>query len=251
MGDHVHAVRSIREAVRMTTVGRHVEFTAKPGKGDELAAALVAVAEEAQGTPGCEQYVVGRVEGRPDVVAVVERWRTAELRDAAAAGASDSPHYATVIGLLDPDAAPRVTDMSLVGGAGLLPPARTGVTHRNLLEFEDVAPRFGIEGGSQARFPTAELGLERTGVALHRLPPGVRIPFGHRHVEAEELYVVLAGHGRVRLDDEVVELRPYDALRVGPGVVRGFEGGDETLDVLAVGPRQPQDGELLHGWWQD
>lgn len=228
-----------------------MEFTAQAGKGDELAGVLAEVAEQMQGVAGCEQYVVGRVDGRPDVVAVVERWRSAELRDAAAAGASDDPRFPRVMALLDPQAEPRVTDMTLTAGAGLLPPAHAGFTHRNLLDCEDLAPRFGIEGGSQARFPTAELGLERTGVGHHRLPPGVRIPFGHRHAEAEELYVVLAGSGRARIDDEYVELRPFDALRVAPGAVRGFESGDETLDVLAVGPRHPKDGELLHDWWND
>lgn len=235
----------------MTTVGRHVEFTAQPGKGSDLAAELTAVAEQMQGVAGCEMYAVGRVDGDPDVVAVVERWRSAELRDAAAAGASDDPRFATIMGLLAPGARPRVTDMELADGVGVLPPARDGFTHRNLLDSEDMAPRFGIVGGSQARFPTSDLELERTGMAHHRLPPGVRIPFGHRHVEAEEVYVVLSGSGRARIDDELVELGPLDVVRVGPGAVRGFEGGDETMDVLVFGPRTPGDGELLHDWWKD
>lgn len=235
----------------MTTVGRHVEFTAQPGKGDELAAELSAVAKEMQGVAGCEMYAVGRVEGDPDVVAVVERWRSAELRDAAAAGAGDNPHFATITGLLVPDARPRVTDMDLAEGVGVLPPAHGGFTHRNLLDSEDMAPKFGIVGGSQSRFPASDLELERTGLAHHRLPPGVRIPFGHRHVEAEEVYVVLSGSGRARIDDELVELRPLDVIRVGPGAVRGFEAGDESMDVLALGPRTPGDGELLHDWWTD
>ncbi len=235
----------------MTTVGRHVEFTAQPGKGDELAALLGEVADAMHGVAGCEQYVVGRVDDRPDVVAVIERWRTAELRDAAAAGATEDPRFPKIMALLDPSATPRVTDMTLTGGVGLLPPAREGFTHGNLLDFDDLAPGFGITGGSQARFPTDDLGLERVGLGHHRLPAGARIPFGHRHVEAEELYVVLAGSGRARIDDEYVELRPFDALRIAPGAVRGFEGGPEGMDVLAVGARHPKDGELLHDWWQD
>lgn len=235
----------------MTTVGRHVEFTAQPGKGDELAAELTAVAKEMKGVPGCEMYAVGRVDGRPDVVAVVERWRSAELRDAAAAGASDDPRFPTIMGLLADGERPRVTDMELSEGVGVLPPPREGFTHRNLLDSQDMAPGFGITTGSEARFPTTDLELERTGFAHHRLPPGVRIPFGHRHVEAEEVYVVLSGNGRARIDDELVELAPLDVVRVGPGSVRGFEGGDETMDVLVFGPRTPGDGELLHDWWTD
>lgn len=235
----------------MTTVGRHVEFTAQPGKGDELAAELSAVATEMRGVAGCEMYAVGRVDGSPDVVAVVERWRSAELRDAAAAGASENPHFATIMDLLPADVRPRVTDMDLAEGVGVLPPAHEGFTHRNLLDSEDLAPGFGIDGGSQARFPTSDLQLERTGLAHHRLPPGTRIPFGHRHVEAEEVYVVLSGSGRARIDDDFVPLRALDVIRVGPGAVRGFEAGDETMDVLAVGPRTPGDGELVHDWWTD
>lgn len=234
----------------MTTVGRHVEFTAQSGKGDELAAELTAVAKEMQGVAGCEMYAVGRVDGDPDVVAVVERWRSAELRDAAAAGASDNPHFATIMGLLQADVRPRVTDMELAGGVGVLPPARDGFTHRSLLDSEDKAAAFGIEG-LEARFPVGDLALERTGLAHHRLPAGGRIPFGHRHVEAEEVYVVLSGSGRARIDDELVALRPLDVIRVGPGAVRGFEAGDEAMDVLAFGPRTPGDGELLHDWWTD
>ncbi len=235
----------------MTTVGRHVEFTAQPGKGDELAAELTAVAQEMRGVAGCEMYAVGPVTDRPDVVAVVERWRSADLRDAAASGASDSPRFATIKGLLDEAAAPRVTDIELSEGVGVLPPPRRGFTHRNLLDSQDMAPGFGITTGGEARFPTSDLELERTGMAHHRLPPGVRIPFGHRHVEAEEVYVVLSGDGRARIDDEIVALRPLDVLRIGPEAVRGFEAGDETMDVLVFGPRTPGDGELLHDWWND
>lgn len=235
----------------MSPVGRHVEFTAQPGKGDELAAELTAVAEGMRGVAGCELYAVGRVDGSPDVVAVVERWRTPELRDAAAAGAHDNPHFATIMGLLAEGVRPRIVDLDLTGGVGVLPPAPGGFTHRNLLETENVAPKFGVTTGSEARFPTSDLGLTRTGLAHHRLPPGVRVPFGHRHAEAEEVYVVLSGTGRARIDDEIVELRPLDVLRVGPDAVRGFEGGDETMDVLAVGARHPGDGELLHDWWTD
>lgn len=235
----------------MTTVGRHVEFTALPGKGDELAAELLAVAEGMPGTPGCELYAVGRVEGSPDVVAVVERWRSPELRDAAAAEASKNPHFSTIMGLLSPDVRPRIVDMTLTGGLGLLPPAHPGFTHRNLLDSEDLAPGFGVSGGGEFRFPGSDLGLERTGVGYYHLPPHARVPFGHHHVEAEEFYLVLSGSGRVRIDDELVALRPLDVVRVGPESVRAFEAGDEGLDVVAVGPRYPGDGELLHGWWKD
>ena len=52
--------------------------------------------------------------------------------------------------------------------------------------------------------------------------PDTRGTTGHRHREQEEIYVVLRGSGRVRLDDEVFELAQWDVVRVSPQVVRGF-----------------------------
>jgi hypothetical protein len=48
------------------------------------------------------------------------------------------------------------------------------------------------------------LAAERTGVSFFRLLPGKRSPFTHRHTDAEEVYVILSGTGRVKLDDEVL-----------------------------------------------
>jgi mannose-6-phosphate isomerase-like protein (cupin superfamily) len=104
---------------------------------------------------------------------------------------------------------------------------------------------------TEARFPNADLDTEETGLSHQRLAPGARQPFGHRHDNAEEVYVVLSGSGRVKLDDEIVELRALDALRVAPGVVRAFEGGDAGIELLAFGPRHDGDGEVLQDWWPD
>lgn len=121
----------------------------------------------------------------------------------------------------------------------------------NLNRVEDSAPGFGLGEVQETRFATQALGAERTGVAYHRLRPGKRQPFGHRHEEAEEVYVVLAGSGRVKVDDSVLELRPLDALRLAPAAIRQFEAGPDGLDILAFGARHEGDGELLQGWWQD
>ena len=122
-------------------------------------------------------------------------------------------------------------------------------TYKKLEEVEDSAPKFGMEELQEARFAKDALGAERTGVALHRLKPGKRQAFGHRHDEAEEVYVVLSGSGRAKLDDEIVELEPLDALRVAPGVMRQFEAGDGGMQYLAFGPRHDGDGEIVPGWW--
>lgn len=120
---------------------------------------------------------------------------------------------------------------------------------RNLTEIEDSAVRFGLSETQSARFPAAELGAEQTGLNYLILRPGRREAFAHRHREAEEIYVVLAGSGRVKLDDDLVELERLDVVRVGPGVTRAFEAGDDGLEVIVVGPHVADDAELVDGFW--
>jgi mannose-6-phosphate isomerase-like protein (cupin superfamily) len=124
-------------------------------------------------------------------------------------------------------------------------------TLMKLTDVEDSAPKFGIGEAQQARFAKNDLEAERTGVSLQRLFPGRRSPFGHRHKSAEEVYVVLAGSGRVKLDDEILELEPMDAIRVAPEVIRAFEAGPDGIEVLAFGTRHDGDGEVIQGWWSD
>lgn len=120
----------------------------------------------------------------------------------------------------------------------------------NFQEIEDAAAQFG-SGGHQARFPTQELEAERTGIGHHRLEPGARQAIGHRHDEAEEVYVVIAGSGRVKLDDEILELTHLDAIRIAPPVIRSFEAGPDGMELLACGQRHDDDGEAFPGWWSD
>ena len=127
-------------------------------------------------------------------------------------------------------------------------------TIKNLREVEDMAPRFGMAPDVSARFASGELGLEKTGVSLQRIAAGARMPFGHRHAEQEEVYVVLSGTARVKLDDEVVELAQWDALRVPAQLMRAFEGGPDGCELIAFGaPRDPDspDVEMEQGWWSD
>jgi mannose-6-phosphate isomerase-like protein (cupin superfamily) len=117
-------------------------------------------------------------------------------------------------------------------------------TLKNLRDVEDVAPKFGFESVQEARFAFRALDAEDTGLAYHRIKPGQH-GFGHRHDNAEEIYVVLSGDGRMKLDAEIVELKPFDAIRVAPPVVRAFEAGPDGLELLAFGPRHEGDGEVL------
>jgi mannose-6-phosphate isomerase-like protein (cupin superfamily) len=127
----------------------------------------------------------------------------------------------------------------------------TAYTHENLTAIEDSAPKFGFAGIQEARFATEDLDAADTGVSYHRVMPGKRQAFAHRHNAAEEIYVVLAGTGRMKLDDDIIDVRPLDAIRVAPGVTRQFEAGPERLDFVAVGTHKPGDGELVHDWWTD
>jgi quercetin dioxygenase-like cupin family protein len=117
-------------------------------------------------------------------------------------------------------------------------------TIKNLREVEDVAPRFGFDTVQEARFAWRALGAEDTGFAYHVIKPGQR-GGAHRHKAAEEIYVVIAGYGRVNLDGEVAELRVLDAIRVAPKVARAFEAGPEGLEILVFGPHHESDGEIL------
>lgn len=124
-------------------------------------------------------------------------------------------------------------------------------THANLLEVEDAAAKHGVSDRGAARFAREALQATQTGVALHQLKPGKRQAFGHRHQSAEEVYVVVAGGGRARLNEETVQLAPLDALRVSPEVARRFEAGDEGLDMLVFGQHFDRDGELLPDFWAE
>jgi mannose-6-phosphate isomerase-like protein (cupin superfamily) len=128
-------------------------------------------------------------------------------------------------------------------------------TIKNLREVEDSAPKFGFAPDMQARFAAGELGLSESAVSLQRLAPNVTQPFGHRHEKQEELYVVLDGAGRAKLDDEIVELRTLDALRVAPQVTRAFAAGPDGLEFLAFGApavgSPAEDAEQKPGWWSE
>jgi mannose-6-phosphate isomerase-like protein (cupin superfamily) len=125
-------------------------------------------------------------------------------------------------------------------------------TRKNLREVEDQAPDFGVGDVQSARFAHGALGARLTGVSLMGVRPGQRQAFAHRHENAEEVYVILSGSGRMKLDEDIIEVGPLDAVRVAPGVTRAFEAGDEGLELLAFGPRCEGDGEIVrNGFWGD
>lgn len=119
----------------------------------------------------------------------------------------------------------------------------------NLAEIEDVAPANGFGDRWQARVARTDLGARQTGVTHFRLLAGKRSPFAHRHATAEEIYVILSGTGRLKLDDEIIDVRTLDAIRVQPEVARAFEAGSQGLEFVAFGPHHPGDGEPVDDPW--
>ena len=129
-----------------------------------------------------------------------------------------------------------------------------GYTKVNLRDdVEDQGPNFGYEGKMEARMARVPLELEHSGVSLLGLAPNFRIPFAHRHKTQEETYVLISGSVRVKLEDEIVELKPYDALRVHKDTTRGFEAGPEGAEMIAVGAPHtgPGDADMVNEWWTD
>jgi quercetin dioxygenase-like cupin family protein len=124
-----------------------------------------------------------------------------------------------------------------------------GHTLINLASVEDAAPQGGFSDRWEARVARMPLDAEQTGVTHFRLRPGKRSPFAHRHARAEEIYVILTGGGRVKLDDQVAEVRPLDAIRVAPEVSRAFEAGPDGLEFIAFGPHVAGDGESVDDPW--
>src|ERR1700730_1513832 len=126
-----------------------------------------------------------------------------------------------------------------------------GFTVKNFKQVEDSAADRDAE--IEARFGRQHIDSDHLGVSYFRYGPGFRTSYGHRHREQEEAYVVAAGSGRMRLDDEVIELQQWDVVRVAPAVVRAFEGGPEGLEIIAIGNDRPEggDGVMVHDFWTD
>ena len=125
-------------------------------------------------------------------------------------------------------------------------------TVMNLKELEDAAVKHGQEG-LEARFGRAQMDSEHLGVTYFHYSPNFRTNFGHRHREQEEAYVVIGGSGRMKADDEIVDLRRWDVVRVAPQVTRCFEAGSDGLELIAIGADRPEggDGELIQDFWTD
>jgi mannose-6-phosphate isomerase-like protein (cupin superfamily) len=123
-------------------------------------------------------------------------------------------------------------------------------THLNLKDdVENMSERFGLAPDLEARFGRNALGLEGGGFSYQRVAPGIEAPFGHRHKTQEEVYIVIGGGGRIKLEDEVRELREWDVVRVPPTTARAFAAGPDGLELIAIGFGQGGEAEMIEKPW--
>ena len=126
-------------------------------------------------------------------------------------------------------------------------------THINLKDdVDDQAPNFGLSPQLETRMARVPLEMENAGISYIRIAPGFRIPFGHKHEDQEEVYVIVRGSARIKVDGEVVEAGQWDAIRFDKNTMRNVEAGPDGVEYLAFGAGDdPRDAEMVPGWWSD
>ena len=129
-----------------------------------------------------------------------------------------------------------------------------GYTALKLTEVENQGEKFGFDPDVlQARMAKDPLNCEHCGISYLRLGPNFRMPFGHTHKVQEEVYVLIKGSARVKVDDDVLDLEPWSAVRVAPETMRALEAGPDGAEFVTVGAPKTGSGdaEMTQGWWSD
>jgi len=235
-------------------ISRYAKATAKSGQGGELAGILLEAADANRAFEGCLQYEVHQSVFDPDTVWVTEAWADQDSIKASLEHESNQD--------LIEKARPLIEDMEVIelvplGGieARLADPrAATPKPGYTLIQAEDVkdsAKEHGLSDVQEARFSTGDLESSQAGFSWFHVKPGQRQPFGHHHDRAEEIYYVASGSGRVKLDDDIVDLTEGSILRVAPEVIRCFEAGPEGMVYTASGQHFAKDGDVEPGWWSE
>jgi mannose-6-phosphate isomerase-like protein (cupin superfamily) len=125
-------------------------------------------------------------------------------------------------------------------------------TKKNLRDVENQAPNFNMPKELDARFARSDIEGETLGLTVFKLDPGFRIPFGHKHSAQEEVYVVVRGSGRVKVDDDIIELREWDAIRFDQDAMRNVEAGPDGIEYLAFSAgNDSSDADMTPGWWSE
>jgi mannose-6-phosphate isomerase-like protein (cupin superfamily) len=118
-------------------------------------------------------------------------------------------------------------------------------------DVENASEKFGLAPDMEARFARNPMDLEGGGFSYQKLAPNFRPPAAHRHRTQEEVYVAIAGSGRVKIEDEIREVRQWDAIRLPPETARAFEGGPNGLELVVIGFGKGGDAEMLEDFWGD
>ena len=123
-----------------------------------------------------------------------------------------------------------------------------------IVHLSDVKDVLGDYPG-EMRMMKADLETEQVAMTYRRMPAktGARGSHGHLHQEQEEVTFVISGSLQVKLDDKVVELKKHDAIRIAPGVVRGFwnEGPDDAELIIVSTRLDHNDSERVENFWPD
>ena len=119
-------------------------------------------------------------------------------------------------------------------------------------DVEDMAPQYGMGDGIEAHFGRKPLGLANSGMSYFKLGPDYKLPFGHTHAEQEEIYLVVSGSAKLKLDDEEVELQPLDAVRIPASMTHGMAAGAEGAEIIAFGApnNENSDVEMVPGFYE-
>jgi mannose-6-phosphate isomerase-like protein (cupin superfamily) len=120
---------------------------------------------------------------------------------------------------------------------------------KNIKELDDSAKEFGLSPQVEARFGRKPLEAAKGGFSYQKLEPDFRQPFGHKHGDQEEIYVVIGGDGRMKIGDEVVDVKRWDSIRVSPETPRAFEGGSEGIEFLAFGAGAAGEADMIEDFW--
>jgi hypothetical protein len=118
-------------------------------------------------------------------------------------------------------------------------------------DVDDAAKKFGLSPGLEFHAARDALDCQQSGTSYQRIAPDFRTPFGHSHKHQEEVYVLISGGARVKLGDEIVDLAPFDALRIAPGVMRCVEAGPDGAELILFGAPKDKDADMVQGWWAE
>jgi mannose-6-phosphate isomerase-like protein (cupin superfamily) len=130
----------------------------------------------------------------------------------------------------------------------------SGYTVQNLKEVENQGVHFGLDPNDmELRMAKDPLECANAGISYLKLGPGYRAPFGHTHKTQEEIYILISGSARVKLNDDVIDMKPFTAVRIAQETMRSYEGGPDGAEIIAIGAPKtgPGDGDTVPGWWSD